>query len=330
MKNIVNILIISFFLYSCIEIIKTSDTDVYESIHIQGSGWFEFYENNENESLILPNDFTFQVWFSGENQHNNEAQCIISLIGNNSSIAIYKNPSIENRIMIYNNDNLIQELDLESMNFNNEQNFYLLSITNTENQITIYINDMVITNDDSSPLIINSDDNLKPTIGAILNNNYPNVNTVLSNQQNLNDILPLMDVIINGIYIPGASAPKIIDQALLQQLKNNCLIVDVAIDQGGSVENLTPTSHDDPIVNINQVYGYAVPNMPGVVPRTASKALNEATFPYIEYLANNGVEHSIKNNNEIANGVNTYKNKLTSKPVADSLNLNFSPLDELI
>ena len=156
------------------------------------------------------------------------------------------------------------------------------------------------------------------------------VNTVLSNQQNLNDILPLMDVIINGIYIPGASAPKIIDQALLQQLKNNCLIVDVAIDQGGSVENLTPTSHDDPIVNINQVYGYAVPNMPGVVPRTASKALNEATFPYIEYLANNGVEHSIKNNNEIANGVNTYKNKLTSKPVADSLNLNFSPLDELI
>ena len=173
MKNIVNILIISFFLYSCIEIIKTSDTDVYESIHIQGSGWFEFYENNENESLILPNDFTFQVWFSGENQHNNEAQCIISLIGNNSSIAIYKNPSIENRIMIYNNDNLIQELDLESMNFNNEQNFYLLSIINTENQITIYINDMVITNDDSSPLIINSDDNLKPTIGAILNNNYP-------------------------------------------------------------------------------------------------------------------------------------------------------------
>ena len=163
-----------------------------------------------------------------------------------------------------------------------------------------------------------------------LNNNYPDVNTVLSNQQNLNDILPLMDVIINGIYIPGASAPKIIDQDLLQQLKNNCLIVDVAIDQGGSVENLTPTSHDDPIVNINQVYGYAVPNMPGVVPRTASKALNEATFPYIEYLANNGVEHSIKNNNEIANGVNTYKNKLTSKPVADSLNLNFSPLDELI
>ena len=163
-----------------------------------------------------------------------------------------------------------------------------------------------------------------------LKNDNHKINTVFSSSSNLDKYLPDMDVIINGIYIPGASAPKIINASLIDKLKNNCLIIDVAIDQGGSVEYLHPTSHDEPLIQIKQIYGYAVPNMPGVVPRTASKALNEATFPYIEYIANHGINNAIKNNNEIANGVNTYNNKLTTKAVADSLDLEYTSITKLI
>ena len=163
-----------------------------------------------------------------------------------------------------------------------------------------------------------------------LKNDNLKINTVFSSSSNLDKYLPDMDVIINGIYIPGASAPKIINASLIDKLKNNCLIIDVAIDQGGSVEYLHPTSHDEPLIQIKQIYGYAVPNMPGVVPRTASKALNEATFPYIEYIANHGINNAIKNNHEIANGVNTYNNKLTTKAVADSLDLEYTPITKLI
>ena len=96
------------------------------------------------------------------------------------------------------------------------------------------------------------------------------------------------------------------------------------------MEYLRPTSHDEPIIQIKQIYGYAVHNMPGVVPRTASKALNEAKFSYIEYIANNGIKNAIKNNTEIANGVNTYMNNLTAKAVASSLGLEHTPLNTLI
>ena len=158
-----------------------------------------------------------------------------------------------------------------------------------------------------------------------------NIITILSSNENLTKHLPKMDIIINGIYIPGATAPKIITKEIQAKLKQNCFIIDVAIDQGGSVENLSPTSHDDPVVSLkNNIYGYAVPNMPGIVPQTASKALNEATFPYIEYIANNGIQYAIKNNIEIFNGVNIYKNNITSEAVAKSLGMSYKSLSDMI
>ena len=144
MKNILIILVINFFLVSCIDMIKSSDEDFYESIHMQGGGWLEFYQNSEIELLELNDDFTFQIWFSGQEETSNDAPCIVSLKGNQSNIAIYRNPNINNIIMIYDNEQLIQEVELETLDLSYNQNFYLISIIKIQNQITIYINDTAI------------------------------------------------------------------------------------------------------------------------------------------------------------------------------------------
>ena len=144
MKNILIILVVHFFLVSCIDIIKSSDEEFYESVHIQGSGWFEFYENNENENLEIVDDFTLQIWFSGQEDTSNEAPCIASLKGNTSTISIYRNPNINNMIMIYEDNELIRQFELNSIDLSQHTNFYLLSIIKIQNQIIIYINDTVI------------------------------------------------------------------------------------------------------------------------------------------------------------------------------------------
>ena len=144
MKNILIILAIKIFLISCIDIIKSSDEDFYESVYVQGSGWFQFYENNENENLELADDFTLQIWFSGQEETNNEAPCIASFKGNTSTISIYRNPNINNMIMIYQNDEFIRGVELDDIDLSQYTNFYLLSIIKIQNQIIIYVNDTVI------------------------------------------------------------------------------------------------------------------------------------------------------------------------------------------
>ena len=156
------------------------------------------------------------------------------------------------------------------------------------------------------------------------------IKTQFSSKENLAKYLPSSQIIINGVYIPGSQTPKIIDKSIQKLIKKDALIIDVAIDQGGGVANLNSTSHDKPIVKLNNFYGYAVPNIPGIVPKTASQALNGATHKYIELIANNGFESCLINNKEILNAVNTYKGKLTSKPVSKSLNLNYYSLDKII
>ena len=170
MKNITG-LILTLYLFSCIDIMTTSEDDFYESVHIQGSGWFEFYQTNETESVELDNDFTFQLWFSGQNNTAIDATCIASLKGNISNISIYRNPNVKNMIMIYNGDELIQEMQLDSIDFSQNKNFYLLSIIKNNNQISLYINDQMIMADESTPLIISNEDIVKPIIGATINNN---------------------------------------------------------------------------------------------------------------------------------------------------------------
>ncbi len=156
------------------------------------------------------------------------------------------------------------------------------------------------------------------------------IKTQFSSKGNLAKYLPSSHIIINGVYIPGSKTPKVIDESIQKLIKKDTLIIDVAIDQGGGVANLNSTSHDKPIVKLNNFYGYAVPNIPSIVPKTASQALNGTTHKYIELIANNGFESCLINNIEILNAVNTYKGKLTSKPVSKSLNLNYYSLDKII
>jgi len=156
------------------------------------------------------------------------------------------------------------------------------------------------------------------------------IKTQFSSKGNLAKYLPSSHIIINGVYIPGSQTPKVIDENIQKLIKKDTLIIDVAIDQGGGVTNLNSTSHDKPIVKLNNFYCYAVPNIPGIVPKTASQALNGVTHKYIELIANNGFESCLINNKEILNAVNTYKGKLTSKPLSKSLNLNYYFLNKII
>jgi len=173
MKNILMILIINIFLISCIDIIKTSDEDYYESVHIKGSGWFEFYQNNENELMELDDNFTFQIWFSGQEEIGSDATCIVSLKGNESNISIYRNPNINNIIMIYNNDELVKEVSLENIDFSEKNNFYLLSIIKDQNEISIYINENRVMENETTPLVIQNNETIRPIVGAKINDNNP-------------------------------------------------------------------------------------------------------------------------------------------------------------
>ena len=171
MKNILIILIINTFFLSCIEIIKSSDEEYYESVHIEGGGWFEFYQNSEIESLELNDNFTFQLWFSGQEQTDNDATCIASLKGNTSNISLYRNPNINNIMMIYNNEDLIKEVALDTIDFSEKENFYLLSIVKDENEIRMYLNDNQIMENESTPLIIENNEPIELIVGATINSN---------------------------------------------------------------------------------------------------------------------------------------------------------------
>ncbi len=126
------------------------------------------------------------------------------------------------------------------------------------------------------------------------------------------------DLVIGGVLIPGASAPKLVTKQMVSNMKKGAVIVDVAIDQGGCIETARPTTHSDPAYTVDGVVHYCVTNMPGAVPNTSTLALTNATFPYVMRLANLGVEKAIKADDGIREGVNTYKGRITYAAVAQS------------
>jgi len=150
------IILINFLLTSCIELIN--EEEYYESIYLQQTGWLEFYENNVDQNIQLEENFTFQIWFSGKKIPGSEAPCILNINDDTWNLAIYKNPNVRNRITIYLNQELISELEIENIDLDNENNFYLLSVVIDEQNITIYLNDSLICqntiNNINSPTII--------------------------------------------------------------------------------------------------------------------------------------------------------------------------------
>ena len=154
--------------------------------------------------------------------------------------------------------------------------------------------------------------------------------TLASNSYNVERAVSEADLVIGGVLIPGAAAPKIVTRAMVGKMKKGSVIVDVAIDQGGCIETARPTTHSDPSFEVDGVVHYCVTNMPAAVPNTSTLALTNATFPYVLKLARMGAKAAIASDPGIAEGVNTIDGKLTYKAVADSQGRDFTPLQTLL
>ena len=134
------------------------------------------------------------------------------------------------------------------------------------------------------------------------------------------------DLVIGAVLVPGALAPKLVSRTLVARMKPGSVIVDVAVDQGGCVETTKPTTHSDPVYVVDGVLHYCVANIPGIVPRTSTGALMNATLPYLLRLATEGVDAMVRADAGFAKGVNLAKGKVTCRAVAESHGLRFDPL----
>jgi alanine dehydrogenase len=132
------------------------------------------------------------------------------------------------------------------------------------------------------------------------------------------------DLVIGGVLIPGAAAPKLVTKEHIKNMKPGSAIVDVAIDQGGCIETSTPTTHADPTFIVDDVVHYCVANMPGAVPRTSTFALNNATLPYIIALANKGYQKALLDDKHLLNGLNVISGQVTVKEVAENLGFEYT------
>lgn len=157
------------------------------------------------------------------------------------------------------------------------------------------------------------------------------VQTLMSNSFNIQEALKTADLVIGAVLIPGHKAPTLVTKEMVATMPDHSVVVDVAIDQGGIFETEDRvTTHDAPTYVKEGVVHYAVANMPGAVPQTATHALSNSTMAYANLLANNSLEDLLKNNLALHRGVNTYKGKLTIEAVAKDLNLDYTPIDELV
>src|SRR6202034_3880607 len=144
------------------------------------------------------------------------------------------------------------------------------------------------------------------------------LHTLASNSYNIARATQEADLVIGGVLIPGAAAPKIVTKEMVSKMRKGAVIVDVAIDQGGCIETARPTTHSDPSFVVNGVVHYCVTNMPAAVPNTSTLALTNATFPYVLKIAQLGAKQAILSDNGTAEGVNTYAGTLTYQAVAQS------------
>jgi len=152
----------------------------------------------------------------------------------------------------------------------------------------------------------------------------------MSNPSNIKRLLKEADLVVGAVLIHGAAAPKLISRDMLKLMKKGSVIVDVAIDQGGCVETAKPTTHDNPIYEVDGIIHYCVANMPGAVSNTSTKALTNVTLPYALEIADKGYEKAAKENPEIAKGINILKGKVTYKAVAEAFGLEYFPLESLL
>jgi alanine dehydrogenase len=156
------------------------------------------------------------------------------------------------------------------------------------------------------------------------------VSLVMSSSLQIEESLRDADVVIGAVLIPGAVAPKLITREMVRGMKDGAVLADVAIDQGGCAETSRPTTHSEPVYTVEGVTHYCVANMPGAVPITSTKALTNATLPYVEAIADHGLAEAVALDPALARGVNVLDGKITYAAVADAHGLDYQPLEDVL
>lgn len=175
--------------------------------------------------------------------------------------------------------------------------------------------------------IIDKDLNRLRYLSEIL---HGSLTTLASNPYNIAKAVEFADVVVGAVLVKGAKAPKLVTREMVKAMTPGSVIVDVAIDQGGSVETMHATTHSDPIYVVDGVIHYGVTNMPGAVPRTSTYALSNATLPYVQKLADLGFVRAITSDPALARGVNVYAGHITYPAVAEAFGLPWRALSELL
>ena len=157
-----------------------------------------------------------------------------------------------------------------------------------------------------------------------------NVNTFMSNEYNIRELIATHDLIVGAVLIPGAKAPNLITKDMLKDMRPGTVLVDVAVDQGGCIETCKPTTHEDPTYIIDDVVHYCVANMPGAVPYTSTLALTNATLPYAIQLANKGWKKACLENKELELGLNVINGDVVYKAVAEAFNLPYTEVSKYL
>lgn len=157
-----------------------------------------------------------------------------------------------------------------------------------------------------------------------------NVNTMMSNEYNIREMIKSADLIIGAVLIPGAKAPHLITRDMLSEMKPGTVLVDVAVDQGGCIETCKPTTHENPTFIIDDVVHYCVANMPGAVPYTSTLALTNATLPYAIQLADKGWKRAAQENPELVPGLNVINGEIVYKAVAEAFDLSYVPVEKYL
>lgn len=150
-----------------------------------------------------------------------------------------------------------------------------------------------------------------------------NVVTLMSNPENIAEAVAESDLVVGGVLITGAKAPRLVTREMIRQMEKDSAIVDVAIDQGGCVETIRPTTHDDPVYVEENVIHYGVTNIPGDVPKTSTYALTNVTIKYALEIASRGFKEALKQSEPLRKGLNAYQGKITHRAVAEALSMPF-------
>lgn len=157
-----------------------------------------------------------------------------------------------------------------------------------------------------------------------------NVDTMFSSEANIRNMLPEVDMVIGAVLKPGAKAPHLITKDMLGDMKKGAVLVDVAIDQGGCFETSKPTTHDNPIYDVDGIVHYCVTNMPGAVPYTSTLGLTNVTLPYAVDIANKGWKEALNEDEELKMGLNIANGEIVYKDVADAFDMEYTNMDSVL